>query len=446
MASNRTMKFGLMVEPPGGSFNSWLHPTTPADASVNFRAARYLVELAEKAHFTFAFVADQPSTDPMARPHYLNRFEPISLLSALSSVTSHIGLVATLSTAYSAPYTVARQVGSLDVLSAGRAGWNVVTAAQAGSAANYGDKSLLEHDERYVQAEEFLNVVRGLWDTWEDDAFPRDRATRTFADFSKMHVLDHHGKYYDVKGPLNIMRSPQGQPVIFQAGSSGTGRDFAARHASGIFAREYDYESARRYCQDLKDRAQAHGRARNDIQVFMGAQMVVGRSLMEAEDKYEKILNYTNDAEALKWLGHFYNHHDFSKYDLDAPFPDIADLGTNFFRGLTTKFEEEAKRLGLSLRQLAQRVATLKEDFFGTPEQVVDAMEAWFSGGAADGFLLSGWVQPEGLEDFVTLIVPELRRRGLYHEGYAGTTLRENLGIPFVPNRYAQQRAMAMSA
>ena len=439
MSKPRQIKLGLILETPGASFNSWLHPTTPKDASVNFQAAKTLVQMAEGAKFAFAFVADNVSVHPEARPHYLSRLEPIALLSALSSVTTNIGLVATISTTYSAPYTTARQVGSLDVMSGGRAGWNVVTTALAGAAANFGGGDLVPHDERYVQAEEYLEVVQGLWDTWDDDAFPRDRSNRTFADFTKMHVLDHHGKYFDVRGPLNLCRSAQGRPVTFQAGSSGAGRNYAARFADGIFAREYDIESAKLFYADMKSRAASFGRDPKELNILMGAQIIVGRTLEEAEAKYETIMSYTSDADALKNIGNFYNHLDFSQFDLDAPFPDVSAHGSNFHQGLTSKFEADARRLGLTLRQVVRRVATQKEDFFGTPSQVADAMQAWFEGGAADGFLVSNWVQPDGLKDFVELVVPELRKRGLYPDDYAGKTLRENLGLPFAESRYAEK-------
>jgi FMN-dependent oxidoreductase (nitrilotriacetate monooxygenase family) len=327
-------------------------------------------------------------------------------------------------------------------MSGGRAGWNIVTSAHAGAAANFGGSDLIPHNQRYLQAEEYLEVVRGLWDSWDDDAFPRDRASRRFADLEKMHVLDHHGAFFNVRGPLNLCRSAQGQPVTFQAGSSGDGRHFAARFAEGVFAREYDFESAKAFYADMKGRAAALGRNPAEMQIFQGAQIVVGRTVAEAEEKYEMILGYTSDADALKNLAYFYNHLDISGFDPDAPFPDLSRHGSNFFRGLTTKFAADAARLGLTLRQVARRVATLKEDFFGTPAQVADAMEAWFKGGAADGFLINNWVQPDGLRDFVELVVPELQRRGLYPNGYTGTTLRENLGLPFARSRYAEPCAV----
>jgi FMN-dependent oxidoreductase (nitrilotriacetate monooxygenase family) len=253
-----------------------------------------------------------------------------------------------------------------------------------------------------------------------------------------MHVLNHRGRSFQVKGPLNLQRSPQGHPVTFQAGSSESGRSFAARQADAVFAREYDMESAKRFYADIKNRATNAGRNPDHVKIFMGAQVVVAPTAAEAEEKYERILSYVSDEDALQNLEYFYNHMDFSKYDLDAPFPDVTSEGAKFFRGFTTTFANDAKRLNLTLRQVARRVATLKEDFFGTPNQVADAMETWLSGGAMDGFMIGNWVQPDGLQDFVELVVPELKRRGLYSDQYRGNTLRENLGVPIPMNRYAR--------
>ncbi|MFR9803756.1 NtaA/DmoA family FMN-dependent monooxygenase [Pseudonocardia sp. RS010] len=436
----RPIKLGLLLETPGAAYHSWMHPGTPRDAATSLAAAQRLVELAESANFAFAFMADNVSMDLTAKPYYVNRLEPITALSALAAVTSRIGLVATISTTFSPPYTAARQLGSLDVLSGGRAGFNAVTSALASAAANFGDDALIDHDQRYAKAAEFMEVVRGLWDSFEDDALVRDVTTRTYLDVNRVHALDHKGEYFSVTGPMNLIRSPQGHPVMFQAGTSSSGRDFAARYAEAIFAREFDIESARVSYRDLKDRAAAHGRKPEHIQVFTGAQFIVGKSRGEAEDKYQTVLSYVNDDDALNNLAGYYNHADLSKYDLDGPFPEISHLATNFHRGLAEKYEREAARRQLTLRQTAHMAAYLEEDFFGTPVEVVDAMEAWMEAEATDGFLVHNWLQPEGLQDFVTLIVPELRRRGLYQDGYQGSTLREHLGLPFVPNRYAEDR------
>ncbi|CDK01792.1 putative monooxygenase MoxC [Microbacterium sp. C448] len=442
MTTKRMIKLGLLVEPPGASYNSWVNPTTRPDAALHFDSARHLVQLAESAGFAFAFVADSVSIEPGAKPYYVNRFEPFTLLGALSACTRTIGLVPTFTTSFTDPYTIARQLASLDHLSGGRAGFNLVTSAHASAAANYSSPALPTHDERYVRAAEYLEVLRGLWDTWDEDAFVRDVATRTYFDPERMHVLDHSGEYFQVRGPLNIERPVQGHPVAFQAGSSPVGRDFAARFAEGIFAKENSLDLAQEYYGDMKRRAAEHGRDPDQMNIFMGGQVVVGRTAAEAEDKYARILSYTDDEQALRWLGFYYNYLDFSVYDPDGPFPqEVTAIGANFFQGITARFAEEAARKNLTLREVAQMATTPREDFFGTPEQVADAMEQWFVEGAADGFLLNNWVQPVGLTDFVELVIPELRRRGIYSSEPPAATLRENLGLDHVPSRYQGVRS-----
>ena len=438
MNATRKLKLGLIVEPPGASYNAWVHPTTRSDAALNLDAARDIVQLAESAGFAFAFVADSVSIEPGAKPYYHNRFEPFTLLSALAMCTTTIGLVPTFTTSFTEPYTVARQLASLDHLSGGRAGYNLVTSAHASAAANYGSPDLPTHDERYVRAAEYLEVMRGLWDTWDEDAFVRDTATRTYFDRERMHVLNHEGKYFSVRGPLNIERPVQGHPVAFQAGSSPVGRNFAALVAEGVFAKENSIESAQEYYRDMKARAAGHGRDPGQMNVFMGAQVIVAPTMAEAEDKYAQVLSYTDDAEALRWLGFFYNYHDFSQYDPDGPFPqEVTSIGANFFQGITARFADEAARHKLTLRQVARMATTPREDFFGTPEKVADAMEQWLTEDATDGFLLNNWVQPEGLTDFVKLVIPELTRRGIYSTDAPKHTLRENLGLDRVSSRYS---------
>lgn len=434
------IRFGLLLESPGYALNGWLDPRTPKGAAVDFELITRIAKLTEEALFSYIFVADSVSIEPGAKPYYLNRFEPISLLGALATQTSDIGLVATMSTSYTDPFTVARQIASLDLLSGGRAGINVVTSAWESSAANFSNAPLLPHDERYRRAEEFVQVMQGLWDSYEDDAFPEDAERRMYLDPSKQHRLDYEGEFFSVRGPLNIQRSPQGHPVIFQAGSSPAGRDFASRYAEAIFAKMNTFEAAQEYYGDLKQRVRAAGRNPEQTQVFMDAHIIVAPTRAEAEDKYEQLLGYTDDAEALKWLSFFYNYADLSGYDLDGPMPDLSHLGANHMQGITGTWEELARKQGLTLRQVAQMAATPREDFFGTPEEVADALEHWFRDGAADGFLVNPWLQTSGLEDLITLVLPELRRRGLYPDSYAGSTLRENLGLPFVPNRHTVAR------
>lgn len=442
--SREHIRFGLLLEPTGNAVNGWLDPATPRGAAVDLGLITRIAEIAEEALFSYLFVADSVSIEPGAKPYYLNRFEPLTLLGALAARTRDIGLVATVSTSYTDPFTIARQIASLDLLSDGRAGVNLVTSAWESSAANFSDAPLLPHDERYARAAEYVGILQGLWDSYEDDAFPEDREARVYLDPAKQHRLDFSGEYFSVRGPLNIQRSRQGQPVIFQAGSSPTGRAFAGRHAEAIFAKNNTFEGAAEYYGDVKRRVAEEGRDPDLTQIFMGAHIVVAPTRAEAEEKYERILAYTDDAEALKWLSFFYDYADLSGYDLDAPFPDLSSIGENHMQGLTRSWEELARRDGLTLRQVARIAATPREEFFGTPVEVADALEHWFRDGAADGFLLNPWLQTSGLEDFVSLVLPELRRRGLYPDSYAGRTLRENLGLPHVPNRHTVARTAAV--
>lgn len=443
MAGRAHIRFGLLLEPTGNAVNGWLDPATPKGAAVDLGLISRIARLSEEALFSYLFVADSVSIEPGAKPYYLNRFEPLTLLGALAAQTRDIGLVATMSTSYTDPFTTARQIASLDLLSDGRAGVNVVTSAWESSAANFSDAPLLPHDERYARADEYVRIMKGLWDSYEDDAFPEDREARIYMDPSRQHRLDFQGEYFSVRGPLNIQRSRQGHPVVFQAGSSPTGRDFAGRHAEAIFAKNNTFEGAAEYYGDVKRRVAEAGRDPDLTRIFMGAHIVVAPTRAEAEDKYERILSYTDDAEALKWLSFFYNYADLSGYDLDAPFPDLSHLGSNHMQGLTRGWEDLARREGLTLRQVARIATAPREEFFGTPEEVADGLEHWFRDGAADGFLLNPWLQTSGLEDFISLVLPELRRRGLYPDRYAGHTLRENLGLPYVPNRHTLARAGA---
>ncbi|MBZ5201662.1 LLM class flavin-dependent oxidoreductase [Planomicrobium chinense] len=440
MSNKKQIKFGVMLHGAGGHMNAWKDPSVPADASVNLQHYTEAAQKAERAGIDFVFVADGLFINEKSIPHFLNRFEPITILSALASVTTHIGLVGTLSTSYSEPFTVARQFASLDKISGGRAGWNVVTSPLEGSATNYNKGEHPEHALRYEIADEYLEVTKGLWDSWEDDAFVRNRETGQFFDHEKMHALNHKGKHFSVAGPLNISRSEQGQPVIFQAGASESGKSFAAKHAEAIFTHANSLEQARAYYNDVKDKAEAIGRNRDELFVYPALSPIVGATLEEAEAKYEEIQNLVTIEEALNYLGRYFDHFDFSQFPLDEPFPEIGDVGKNSFQSTTDHIKKRAREHGLTLRQVAMEEATRKGSFFGTYEQIANQLIQWVEEGGADGFIVGHHVLGRDFDAFLQNVLPILEERGYYSRSYGHDTLRGNLGLPFKENRYSKEK------
>ncbi|WP_018268474.1 LLM class flavin-dependent oxidoreductase [Methylosinus sp. LW4] len=434
--SEKPIRFGLMLHGAGANMNSWRHPSGPADASVDLDFTIETVQKAEDNGVAFVFVADGLYITEQSLPHFLNRFEPLTILSALAARTSKIGLAGTVSTTYSEPFTIARQFASLDLISGGRAGWNVVTSPLEGSAKNYG-KSHPEHALRYQIADEYLAVAQGLWDSWDDDAFVRDRVTGRFFDPQMLHRLDHEGRFFKVAGPLNVGRSEQGQPVIFQAGASDAGIALAGKYADAAFTVAASLEEARAFSEKVRESAVAHGRRRDDVLIFPGAGPIIGESEVEADAKYQAIRDLLGIEEALVYLGRFFDHHDFAQYDPDAPFPDLGDIGKEGFRSTTDAIKTRARREGLTLREVAFSVATPKPTFIGTGEKIADEMLRWIDEGAADGFILGFPVTAEGLDDFVRLVVPALEARGRYSRDLPGRTLRDHLGLPRKESRYA---------
>lgn len=437
MSTDSPIPFGIMLQGPGSHMNAWKHPSVPADASVNLG---YYVEIARKAEangLVFAFVADGLFINEKSIPHFLNRFEPLTLLSALATVTDRIGLAGTVSTSYSDPFTVARQFASLDGISGGRAGWNVVTTPLEGSGLNYG-RPHPDHALRYEIAAEYLEVVQGLWDSWDDDAFVRNRDTGQFFEPAKMHTLGHKGKHFQVVGPLNAGRSPQGQPVIFQAGSSDAGIALAGKYADAVFTMSPSLEDTRTFLERVKNSAVAQGRAASDVKVFPGIGPIVAATEALAEEKYRVIRELLSIEEALAYLGRFFDHHDFTQYALDEPFPELGDIGRNSFRSTTDRIKLEARQRGLTLRQVALETATPKTRFVGSGERVAAEIIRWVDEGAADGFILGFPVQSQGLDDFLTHVVPVLEARGRYQRNLTGRTLRDHLGLPRKASRYQE--------
>ncbi len=438
--TNKNVTFGIMLQGPGGHMNAWKHPSGPADASVNFDFFVETARKAEAAGIAFAFVADGLYINEQSIPHFLNRFEPLTILSALAVSTSKIGLVGTVSTSYSDPFTIARQFASLDLISGGRAGWNAVTSPLEGSGRNYG-REHPEHKLRYEIADEYLDAIKGLWDSWDDDAFVRDRTTGVYADKTKLHRLNHKGRFFRIEGPLNIERSRQGQPVVFQAGASDSGVRLAGKHADAVFTNGGPIEDAKTFYKQVKQSAVAQGRRAAEIGIFPGIGPIVGATAEEAEAKYRAIRDLVTIEEALLYLGRFFDHHDFSAYPLDAPFPDIGDIGKNSFRATTDRIKKTARETGATLREIALDVATPRTAFIGTAEHIAEEIIRWIDEDAADGFILGFPVIAEGLADFAAYVLPILERRGYFKPKLEGETLRDHLGLSYRESRYAAPAA-----
>jgi len=443
--SQRQLHLAAALTGVGTTQNGWRDPALPGDASIDIRWFQHNAQKAEAAKFDTVFIVDSPYITPDTAPHFLNRLEPLTLLSALAVSTSKIGLIATLTTSFTEPFNVARQFGSLDLISGGRAGWNVVTTGLEGAARNFSRDAHIEHGERYRRAREHLAVVQGLWDSYEDDAFPRDKEKGIFLDKTKQHPLNHQGEFYSVAGPLNISRSRQGQPVIFQAGSSEDGRAFAAESAEGIYVNAESFEEAAEYYRDIKQRTAATGRDPDHIVILPGLSPIIAETDEQARALQEQAEGQLDLHKALVQLGRPFNYHDFTQYELDAPFPDLGQLSLNGYRGAAERIKHVAQEEGLTLRQTAWRFAARKSAFVGSPRSIADEIEHWFRDGAADGFNYRV-SSPSQFTLFVEQVLPLLRARGIFRSEYTHDTLRGHLGLPVPRNRYAVARGRAAAS
>ena len=439
MTNHRMMRLGAFLAGTGSNMASWRHPDAVPDAAINLDYYKQLTRRAEAAKLDFVFFGDGLYISEKSHPNFLNRFEPLTLLAALAMDTTKIGLAATLSTSYSEPFTVARQFASIDHISDGRAGWNIVTSPLEGSALNYSKVEHPKHDVRYRMAAEYLEVTKGLWDSWEDDAFVRNKENGQFIDPDKLHRVNHKGEFLSVQGPLTISRSKQGRPILIQAGSSEAGKEFASQVADAVFTGQSTLEDGQEFYQDVKGRAVENGRRPEDILILPGCNPIVGSTPEDAEAKYQQIANLVVIDDALNYLGRYFNDIDFTQYDLDERFPDLGDFARNGWESATDRIKKVSRDEGLTLRQMALRSTTPKSPFIGTPEQVADAMQAWFEAGAADGFMMNASVLPQGFNDFVDLVLPILKDRGLFRTEYEHDTLRGNLGLAKPENRYANK-------
>lgn len=437
--TSKQIHFGAMIHGVGSHMSLWKHPKINPAQSVSLDYYVQQAQVAEKGLFDVAFIADGLFINEKSLPHFLNRFEPITILSALAMSTKKIGLVGTISTSYSEPFTVARQLASLDLISKGRAGWNVVTTPLENTALNFSKKAEDHpaHSERYDIAAEYLQVAKGLWNSWEEDAFTYDVEKDEFFDSKKLHTLNHEGKYFSVAGPLNVQRSEQGEPVVFQAGSSPAGIEFAGREADAIFANAVSIEENKKLLDKLKQSAQNHHRNTETLLVMPGISPIIGKTRAEAEAKYLEVAQLITAEKALAYLGRYFDHHDFSQYDLHAPFPELGEVGRNSFQSTTDRIKQYAKDENLSLYDVAIREATPKGEFIGTAEDVADEVIKWIDAGAADGFIILPGV-PDALEDFVDGVIPLLQQRGYYKTEYNTSTLREHLGLPNKKSVFAQ--------
>jgi FMN-dependent oxidoreductase (nitrilotriacetate monooxygenase family) len=448
--STRQIKLGAFQMQTGHHIAAWRHPEAQADAPVNFRHYAELARRAEAAKFDAIFLADSVgvrNTDlaSLSRTARSDHFEPLTLLSALAAVTEKIGLIATVSTTYNEPYHVARKFASLDHISGGRSGWNLVTSSGQGEAQNFNLDEHVEHARRYARAAEFHDVVLGLWDSWEDDAFLRDKPSGQYFDPAKLHPLHHRGEHFSVRGPLNVSRSPQGRPVVVQAGASPAGRDLAARTAEVIFVAHQTFDEAQAFYRDIKGRAVAYGRDPDDIKIMPGIFPVIGRTQAEAEDKFARLQDLIHPVVGVQLLSNMIGGFDLSGYPVDGPLPDLPE--TNGGKSRQQLLIDLARRDNLTIRQLYLRIAGARghQQVVGTPQSVADQLQQWFEQDGADGFnIMSPWL-PGGLDDFIELALPELRRRGLFRSEYEGATLRQHLGLARPPHRAvaAAQAAVA---
>lgn len=444
----RKMRLGLSIRGHGYHPAAWRHPDVPADGTLHVEHYVRSAQAAERGKLDMIFFADGagirqadiPKGSLARTGRDMVELEPMTLLPALAMVTRHVGLVTTASTTYNEPYNLARKFATLDLISKGRAGWNVVAGWSEHEARNFGLETTLDYDTRYARSAEFVEVVKGLWDGWEDGALLFDKASGRYYDEARMHVLNHHGRFFKVRGPLSVAGMPQGHPVIVQAGASDQGRELGAATADVIYAINTSVDAARAYYDDVKGRMAKYGRRPDDLKIMPAFCPVVGRTREEAQAKYDQLQAL---IDPLAGLGSLYSSFgDLSGYALDDPLPEDA-LGPQELRSLSAQFVERMRQEKPTIRDLYLRAGLTGSAKIGTPADIADAMQEMFEAGACDGFNITPATLPGGGEDFVEMVVPELRRRGLFRTEYEGTTLRENLGLRPVVNRYGRDRQAA---
>ncbi len=444
--ARRKLRFGAFFSVPGCHPTGWRHRDAVPECDLDFRWLAHMARVAERGKLDAMFFQDsaavvgsgalyggQPFNVRNGRQAHI---EPVSAIAALAAVTSRIGLISTCTTTYNEPYNLARRFLTIDHISGGRAGWNLVTSQAEDEAMNFGFDAHLDHAARYARAAEFHDVVRGLWDSWEDDAFLHDKGRGVWFDKDKMHILNHRGSHFAVRGPLNVSRSPQGRPVVAQAGSSGVGMALAARTADMVFTAQATVAKGRAFCAELRRLAATHGRAPDDIRVFPGVMPIVGRTAAEAREKYEELREMVDDGIGLRGVARLCGGLDITAFDPDGPLPDLPP--SNAARARQEMIIAMGRR-GMTIRQIGRVLGMSQAHrvLWGTPATIADDMQEWLDAGACDGFNLLFAHYPKPLEEFVDLVVPELQRRGVFRTEYEGATLRANLGVPVPANSLA---------
>jgi FMN-dependent oxidoreductase (nitrilotriacetate monooxygenase family) len=438
-AAKRELHLNAFLMEAGHHEAAWRLPQSNPRADFDLAHWIGLAQLAEDAKFDSLFLADGPALTGNGAFRPPGQLEPLTLLTALSQHTSRIGLIATVSSTYNEPYNLARRIASVDHVSAGRAGWNIVTSATPEEAANFGLDNRLDHASRYARADEFLDVAKALWDSWDDGAVLADKSSGQYADLSRLHAVDYRGDHFKVAGPLNVERPPQGHPLLVQAGSSEDGKSFAARHAEAIFTAHQTYERAADFYGDIKARTKTAGRDPEAVLVLPGIVPIIGSTEREAQQLARELDELRVPEYGLWQLSNILEV-DASAFDLDKPLPTSV-LVRPALQGAQSRADliiELAQRESLTVRDILSRLGTGRGHFtfIGTPDQVVDTIVAWFEGGAADGFNIMAAALPSGLETFIEHVLPILRRKGLFREEYAGTTLREHYGLQVPVNRF----------
>lgn len=442
------MKLGVFLVSSGHHIAAWRHSSACINGGVNFAHYSKVAKIAERGKFDMLFLSDSvgvrtyyKDNDELSRWGYVTYFEPLTVLASLATITKNLGLVATASTTYNEPFHIARKFASIDIISNGRVGWNVVTSGTDAEAQNMNLKKQPQHKARYQRAREFMQVATGLWDSWADDAFLFDRLSGRYFDPKKLHILNHKGDFFRVKGPLNIPRPIQGYPVIVQAGSSVDGQDFAARWAEVVFTAQNNIEQAKEFYKNIKSQVVSYKRNPEDIKIMPGIFPVIGKTLTEAKEKYDALQELIDPKVGLGLLsGLLGDMIDLSKLSLDDPIPELSITNGNTSR--QHLICEKARNEGLTLRELYKEIAGSRghKMMFGTPTDIADQLEEWFLGGAADGFNIMPPCLPSALEEFVNFVVPELQKRNLFRKKYEGLTLRDNLGLPRPKNQFFDKK------